>query len=99
MRALRSCGIEIYSPPQVDRIWGIWGSYYNMPKAIFYVLKGDYTVLGGRVCFAGKPGTSKQSGKSLLWDNNHRGGFSKLGSQIEPLNIRYRDMIQNHKGP
>ena len=25
------------------RIWGIWGSYYNIPKAIFYVLKGDYS--------------------------------------------------------
>ena len=22
---------------------GIWGSYYNIPKAIFYLLKGDYT--------------------------------------------------------
>ena len=34
---------EVYSPPQVDRIWGIiWGSFYNIPKAIFYLLKGDY---------------------------------------------------------
>ena len=23
-------------------IWGIWGSYYNIPKAIFYLLKEDY---------------------------------------------------------
>ena len=23
-------------------LWGIWGSYYNSPKAIFYLLKGDY---------------------------------------------------------
>ena len=30
------------SPPLVDRIWAIWGSYYNIPKAIFYLLKGDY---------------------------------------------------------
>ena len=22
--------------------FGIWGSYYNIPKAIFYLLKGDY---------------------------------------------------------
>ena len=22
------------------RIWGIWGSYYTMPKTIFYLLKG-----------------------------------------------------------
>ena len=36
---------RMYSPPSVDRIWGIWGSYYNMPKAIFYLLKGDYRAL------------------------------------------------------
>ena len=24
----------------------MWGSNYNTPKAIFYPLKGDYTVLG-----------------------------------------------------
>ena len=30
------------SPPKVDRIWGIWGSFYNVPKAIFYLLKGIY---------------------------------------------------------
>ena len=24
------------------RIWGIWGSYYHIPKAIFYLLQGDY---------------------------------------------------------
>ena len=41
----------VYSRPQVDRIWGTWGSYYNMPKAIFYLLKGDYrgSVFGVRV--------------------------------------------------
>ena len=33
-----------YSPPQVDTIWGIWGSNYNIPRAIFYLLKGDYTL-------------------------------------------------------
>ena len=27
-------------------MWGIWGSYCNIPKAIFYLLKGDYRVLG-----------------------------------------------------
>ena len=26
--------------PHVDRIWGICGSYYNIPKALFYLLKG-----------------------------------------------------------
>ena len=29
---------EVYSPP--FRIWGMWGSHYNIPKAIFYLLKG-----------------------------------------------------------
>ena len=23
------------------RIWGKWGSYYSIPKAIFHLLKGD----------------------------------------------------------
>ena len=32
--------------PKVDRIWGIWGPYYNIPKAIFYLLQGDYRVWG-----------------------------------------------------
>ena len=32
--------IYVDSPPQVDRLLGIWGSYYKMPKAIFYLLKG-----------------------------------------------------------
>ena len=31
-----------FRAPQVDRIWGIWGSYYNIPNAVFYLLKGDY---------------------------------------------------------
>ena len=26
-------------------MWCIWGSYYNVPKAIFYLLKGDYNAL------------------------------------------------------
>ena len=28
----------VYSPSSIDRIWGIWGSYHNIP----YLLKGDY---------------------------------------------------------
>ena len=28
----------------VDRRWGIRGSYYNIPRAIFYLLKGDYRI-------------------------------------------------------
>ena len=31
----------IYIPPEVDRMWGIWGSYYICPKP-HYLLKGDY---------------------------------------------------------
>ena len=33
---------QTYSPPSVDRMWGIWGSYYNIPEAIFDLLKGVY---------------------------------------------------------
>ena len=36
----------MYSPPYADRIWGIWGTYYNIPKAILYLLKGDYRLKG-----------------------------------------------------
>ena len=32
---------QAYSHPQVERIWGIWGSYQNIPKVIFDLLKGD----------------------------------------------------------
>ena len=35
--------MKTYSPPEVDTIWGVWGPYYNIPKAIFYLLKGDYS--------------------------------------------------------
>ena len=39
---LYSLNPKPYSPNQVvDRIWGIWGSFYKIPKAIFYLLKGD----------------------------------------------------------
>ena len=32
--------VSTFSPPFVDRIWGTWGSYYNIPKAIFHLLEG-----------------------------------------------------------
>ena len=35
-----------YSPPEVieyGHIWVLWGSYYNIPEAILYLLKGDYS--------------------------------------------------------
>ena len=35
---------DTYSPHQVDRTWGIWGSSCNVPEAIFYLLKGDYNM-------------------------------------------------------
>ena len=38
-------GAPGYSP-SLDRTWGISGSYSNIPKAIFYLPKGDY-MLGG----------------------------------------------------
>ena len=37
------CRLSTYSPPKVDIIWGIWGSYsYNIPKTIFDLLEGDF---------------------------------------------------------
>ena len=36
--------VRVYSPPYLDRIWGIWGSYYNIPKAVSFLLQGDYIV-------------------------------------------------------
>ena len=30
-------------------MWGIWGSDYNVPEAIFYLLKGDYMGSSGSV--------------------------------------------------
>ena len=32
-------GFRIYDPAEVDRTWGIWGSYYNIPKAIWGTVK------------------------------------------------------------
>ena len=33
-------------PLKEDRIWGRWGSDYNITIAIFYLLKGNYNGLG-----------------------------------------------------
>ena len=38
----RNSRVGIYSPPYVDGTWGIWGSYFNLPKTIVYLLKGNY---------------------------------------------------------
>ena len=45
--------MRVYRPPQVDRIWGISGSCSNIPKAILYLLKGDYTMKGLDPCLGG----------------------------------------------
>ena len=54
----------LYSPPEVDGIWGIWRSYSNIPNAIFYLLKGDYTL------------TWFNTGKKLLTSNKALGRFA-----------------------
>ena len=38
----------------VDRIWGIWGSYSNRPRAIFYLLKAHYRAWDSE-CFGWSP--------------------------------------------
>ena len=42
METAMGLALRAYSPPSVDRVWVVWGSSYNVPKAIFYRLKGDY---------------------------------------------------------
>ena len=39
---VQGVALGAYSPPEVDGIWSIRGSYYNTLKAVFYLLKGDY---------------------------------------------------------
>ena len=61
----------------MDRIWGIWGSYYNIPKAIFYLLMGDYTSVGARSSQTQLPqklpNSSPESHESvLLGQEDHR---------------------------
>ena len=38
----RAAGSVFRAEGPPHRIWDIWGSYCNMPKAIFYLLKGDF---------------------------------------------------------
>ena len=38
MCRMRYSSLRVQSPPEVDRIWGIWGSYYNTSEAIFYAI-------------------------------------------------------------
>ena len=42
-------GFRVYSPAEVHRIRGVWGSCYTMPKAIFHQFKGDIEFLRFRV--------------------------------------------------
>ena len=38
--------VLVYSPPEVDRVIGIWRCYNMIPKAIFYLLKvGLYSLI------------------------------------------------------
>ena len=49
-----SARFRVYSPHHVDRIWGIWESCYNIPTAIFYLLR--WTVgFRGRLHKSGQP--------------------------------------------
>ena len=32
--------LRAYCHPYVDRMWCIWGSFYDLPKAMFYLLQG-----------------------------------------------------------
>ena len=41
-------GTLIYSPPSVDRIWAISGSY-KIPNAMFYLPTGDYKFLSSNL--------------------------------------------------
>ena len=44
--ALLSASFRVSSPPEVDRIWGVWRPYDNIPKAIFHILKADFRFKG-----------------------------------------------------
>ena len=48
----------------MDRLWGIWGSYSNIPKAVFYLLKGGYRLWG--VFIVRGLGTRKQKCKDVV---------------------------------
>ena len=50
-------------PPEVDRIWDIWGSYSHLPKALFYLLKGNYKPYG-REGLSGHAHVSKQKAET-----------------------------------
>ena len=60
----------------VPRIWGIWGSDYKIPKAIFYLLKGDY-----KFCVQDSPssevGASAEDAKGPWSIPKHKWGFPK----------------------
>ena len=60
------------SPPEVDRVWRIWGSYYNIPKAIFYLLKGTIC------CSCGLR-------KGQRWASQKAGSFEQRSSSPDNL--------------
>ena len=64
-------GLGFIVPLMVDRLWGIWGSYYTIPKAIFYLLRGDcrvVIVLGeGSYCSTEKGTTYEPQGLAFFY--------------------------------
>ena len=43
MRQVKALSLtKVKKAPLKGEYGSIWGSYYNLPKAIFYLLKGDY---------------------------------------------------------
>ena len=54
-------GFRVYSPPEVDK-YGVYGDLFsNIPKAIFYLLKGDYWLRSSARC---------KFTPTLTWDDN-----------------------------
>ena len=58
-----------YSPPYGDRMWGIWGSYYTVHEAGFYLLKGEHSIQSCRLRLTARhpPVAAVGSGCSFLW--------------------------------
>ena len=65
----------------LSRIWGIGGSYLNIPQAIFYLLKGDYTLsLVGDIML--QVGTLKPCASSQVTQTSGVPKWSRVLAQI-----------------
>ena len=42
---------QVYSPPFVDKNYGVWGSYYGFGDPIYFLLEGDCRALRGASSF------------------------------------------------